>query len=109
MHQTSFLSPDQICPCALGLDWSPSHMMLVTNAFVSTLVPGMVETEFSVVRFRGDKDKADSVYKGLRPLDGSDIAETVVFVAGRPDHVNIAEMLVFPTNQAAATTVHRKP
>ncbi|KAF9410421.1 hypothetical protein BGZ94_001648 [Podila epigama] len=76
---------------------------------VSEINPGLVETEFSVIRFRGDKDKADSVYKGLEPLNGDDIAETVVFVAGRPAHVNIAEMLVFPTNQAAATNVYRKP
>ncbi|OAQ36099.1 NAD(P)-binding protein [Linnemannia elongata AG-77] len=76
---------------------------------ISEINPGMVETEFSVVRFKGDKSKADSVYKGVHPLDGNDIAETVIFVAGRPEHVNIAEMLVFPTNQAAATTVYRKP
>ncbi|KAG0018856.1 hypothetical protein BGZ81_010040 [Podila clonocystis] len=76
---------------------------------VSEINPGLVETEFSVVRFRGDKDKADSVYKGIEPLNGDDIAETVIFVAGRPAHVNIAEMLVFPTNQAAATNVYRKP
>ncbi|KAF9285535.1 hypothetical protein BGZ74_001460 [Mortierella antarctica] len=76
---------------------------------VSEINPGLVETEFSVIRFRGDKDKADSVYKGMEPLNGDDIAETVIFVAGRPAHVNIAEMLVFPTNQAAATNVYRKP
>ncbi|KAF9398171.1 hypothetical protein BGX21_008090 [Mortierella sp. AD011] len=75
---------------------------------ISEINPGMVETEFSVVRFRGDKGKADSVYKGLQPLNGDDIAETVIFVANRPEHANIAEMLVFPTNQAAATTVYRK-
>jgi NADP-dependent 3-hydroxy acid dehydrogenase YdfG len=76
---------------------------------VSEVNPGLVETEFSVIRFRGDKEKADNVYKGLIPLNGDDIAETVIFVAGRPEHVNIAEMLVFPTNQAAATSVYRKP
>ncbi|KAF9366706.1 hypothetical protein BGX34_009544 [Mortierella sp. NVP85] len=76
---------------------------------VSEVNPGLVETEFSVVRFRGDKEKADNVYKGLTPLNSDDIAETVIFIAGRPEHVNIAEMLVFPTNQAAATNVYRKP
>ena len=76
---------------------------------VSSIDPGLVETEFSVVRFRGDKLRADAVYKGLRPLTGVDIAETVVFVAGRPPHVQIASMVVFPTNQAAATTVYRAP
>ncbi|KAF9272846.1 hypothetical protein BGZ68_002045 [Mortierella alpina] len=85
------------------------HETIDTAIRVSEINPGLVETEFSVVRFRGDKEKADSVYKGLVPLNADDIAETVLFVAGRPDHVNIAEMLVFPTNQAAATSVYRKP
>ncbi|KAK3825296.1 MAG: hypothetical protein J3Q66DRAFT_308683 [Benniella sp.] len=76
---------------------------------VSEVNPGLVETEFSVIRFRGDKEKADNVYKGLTPLNSDDIAETVIFIAGRPEHVNIAEMLVFPTNQAGATNVYRQP
>ncbi|KAF9346359.1 hypothetical protein BGX26_002151 [Mortierella sp. AD094] len=85
------------------------HETVDTAIRVSEINPGLVETEFSVVRFRGNKDKADAVYKGIDPLTGDDIAETVIFVAGRPEHVNIAEMLVFPTNQAAATNVYRKP
>lgn len=80
-----------------------------TDIRISEINPGMVETEFSVVRFKGDQGKANAVYQGVEPLTGNDIAETVVFVAGRPAHVNIAEMLVFPTHQAAATTVYRKP
>lgn len=74
---------------------------------VSQICPGLVNTEFSTVRFYGDKDKADSVYKGMQPLVAQDIAEIIVFTAGRPPHVNIADSLVFPTAQADATTVHR--
>jgi NADP-dependent 3-hydroxy acid dehydrogenase YdfG len=75
---------------------------------ISEIKPGMVQTEFSVVRFKGDVDRAAQVYQGMEPLTPQDIAETVVFVASRPPHVNIADMLVFPTSQAAATTVHRQ-
>jgi 3-hydroxy acid dehydrogenase/malonic semialdehyde reductase len=75
---------------------------------VSSVDPGMVETEFSEVRFRGDKAMAQAVYKGFSPLKASDIAETVVFVATRPAHVNIDEIIIMPTDQANATKVHRK-
>ncbi|KAG1464676.1 hypothetical protein G6F56_005032 [Rhizopus delemar] len=76
---------------------------------VSQICPGMVNTEFSTVRFRGDKDQADNVYKGLQPLVADDIAELIVFTAGRPAHVNIQDMLVFPVNQADSKTVYRQP
>ncbi|KAI7907040.1 uncharacterized protein BX663DRAFT_465426 [Cokeromyces recurvatus] len=83
--------------------------LIDTPIRVSQVSPGLVNTEFSTVRFRGDKEKADNVYKGLDPLVGQDIAELVVFTASRPPHVNICDMLVFPTAQAAATTVYRRP
>lgn len=68
----------------------------------------MVETEFSIVRFGGDKGRADLVYKGVDPLKAIDIAECVAFAASRPSNVQVASMIVFATNQAAATTVFRK-
>ena len=75
---------------------------------VSTVDPGMVETEFSIVRYHGDKDSADAVYKGMNPLHAEDIAEAVLFVVSRPVHVQIAEMLILPADQASAMVVHRK-
>ena len=63
--------------------------------------PGQVETEFSLVRFQGDKEKADAVYKGVTPLTGEDIAEMIVFAAGRPENVVVADMLVFPNHQVS--------
>lgn len=77
------------------------------NIKVSTVDPGLVETEFSQVRFYGDKERAKNVYKGLKPLHGDDIAETVIFCASRPPHVNINEIIVMPSAQAAATIIHR--
>ncbi|KAI7867923.1 hypothetical protein BDF14DRAFT_1797358 [Spinellus fusiger] len=75
---------------------------------VSQIAPGMVKTEFSTIRFGGDQTKADDVYKGIEPLTAYDIAELVVFTASRPSHVNIADLLVFPSAQADAITVCRQ-
>lgn len=79
-----------------------------TSINVSSVEPGMVETEFSVVRFRGDQLKADNVYKGMQPLTAQDIAETIIFIAGRPPHVQIGNMTIFPSAQAAVHIVSRK-
>lgn len=81
--------------------------MLPHNIKVSSIAPGMVETEFSIVRFKGDKDKADQVYNGFTPLYAEDIADTVEFIATRPAHVNINDILIMPTAQASARDVVR--
>ncbi len=75
---------------------------------VTNIKPGLVETNFSVVRFRGDKEKADNVYKGIVPLTGKDIAEVAWFAASAPDYMQIAEVLVMPTNQASGTLTYKK-
>jgi len=75
---------------------------------VTSIAPGMVETEFSLVRFKGDKARADKVYEGLIPLNASDVADAVWFALSRPAHVNINDMLIMPTAQAAIATVVRK-
>lgn len=78
-----------------------------TKIRVSMVSPGLVETEFSNVRFSGDDDRANSVYKGMQPLTANDIAEIVVFVANRPDHVNILDSIIMPVAQSSAQMVHR--
>ncbi len=75
---------------------------------VSTVDPGMVETEFSEVRFRGDKERAKKVYTGIKPLTPDDIAEAILFCCTRPPHVNIHQLRIMPTAQASATIAHRK-
>lgn len=75
---------------------------------VSEICPGLVETEFSNVRFAGDADRAAAVYRGMEPLRADDIAEIIAFVATRPPHVDIDEVVVRPLDQATAMTVHRR-
>lgn len=81
--------------------------LLGTPIRVSTVDPGMVETEFSVVRFRGDRQRAAKVYEGLKPLSPEDIADIVLWVVSRPPHVDITEVVVMPTAQSSATLAHR--
>jgi len=81
---------------------------LENNIRVTNIAPGLVETEFSEVRFNGDKDKAKNVYNGIEPLTGEDIADLVLFAATRKSHVNINEIVVTPTAQASVYQVYRK-
>lgn len=74
---------------------------------VSTVDPGLVETEFSVVRFHGDQARADDVYAGMTPLTGADVADAVVYCATRPPHVNLSEIILMPVAQSSASMVHR--
>lgn len=75
---------------------------------VTTIEPGMVETEFSVVRFRGDSERAHKVYQGMTPMTADDVADAVLFCLTRPAHVNISELVMLATDQAAAATVYRR-
>lgn len=80
--------------------------LLGTGVRVTNIEPGMVESEFSVVRL-GDQNKADAVYKGMTPLTPEDLADTISWCINRPAHVNIQELVIFPTDQAAVGKVHR--
>lgn len=79
-----------------------------TAVRVTNVKPGLVETNFSVVRFHGDKERADNVYKGIQPLTGDDIADVVLYAANAPEHVQIAEVLVLATHQANGNTIVRE-
>ncbi|ESA34593.1 short-chain dehydrogenase [Leptolyngbya sp. Heron Island J] len=81
--------------------------LLGTPVRVTNIEPGLVETEFSNVRFRGDDTKAKSVYTGMTPLTPDDIADTILFAVTRPAHVNISEIFVMPTDQSSVAHVHR--
>jgi len=81
---------------------------LNTKIRVSTVDPGLVNTEFSLVRFHGDDARAQNVYKGIQPLSGDDIADAVLYCVSRPGHVQIAEIIIFPTAQKASNIVSRE-
>jgi NADP-dependent 3-hydroxy acid dehydrogenase YdfG len=85
------------------------HELFGTGIRVGTIDPGLAETEFSVVRFKGDRKKADDVYAGMNPLGAGDIAEIMVWVASRPPHVNIDEIMVKPTDQVEMGKIFRRP
>jgi len=76
---------------------------------VTEIAPGMVETEFSLVRFKGDRERAAAVYQGMQPLTGADVADCIVWAVTRPPHVNIDELVVRPIAQATTRDVARKP
>ncbi|NJL62725.1 MAG: SDR family oxidoreductase [Methylacidiphilales bacterium] len=82
--------------------------LIGTQVRVTSVDPGMVETEFSNVRFHGDNQRADQVYQGLTPLTPDDVADVIFFCATRPAHVNINEVILMPVDQASATLVNRK-
>ncbi len=83
--------------------------LIDTPLRVIEIQPGQVETEFSIVRYRGDAEKAKAVYAGAEPLVAEDIAELIVFAASRRANTVVAETLVFPTHQASASHVYKKP
>lgn len=98
------------CASKFAVDALSQGMRMDLNQYgirVGQINPGLVETEFSQVRFKGDEERAANVYKGLQPLTPEDIAEVIVFMATRPAHVNIADLMILPTAQASATIVKR--
>lgn len=98
------------CASKFAVDALTKGMRIDLNAHgikVTGIHPGMVETEFSLVRFKGDTEKAANVYKGLEALRGEDIADLILFAVTRPAHVVVADLVVLPTAQASATVVKR--
>lgn len=81
--------------------------LLPHNIKVSVVSPGAADTEFSLVRFKWDKEKADAVYEGYQPLQAEDVANTIYFIATQPQHVNIEEIFMLPTAQATANIIHK--
>ncbi|MEL6305446.1 MAG: SDR family NAD(P)-dependent oxidoreductase [Bacteroidota bacterium] len=98
------------CASKHAVDAINKGMRLDLNAYgirVGAINPGLVETEFSKVRFKGDEERADTVYRGYQPLKPEDIADLVHFTISRPAHVNLVDLTVMPTAQASSTLIHK--
>ena len=109
--QEVYLNGNVYCASKHAVDALNKGMRMDLNQSgvkVSAINPGLVETEFSEVRFKGDKEKAAKVYQGFSPLQAKDIAETILFIITRPAHVNIADVLILPSAQASATLVNKQ-
>ena len=99
------------CASKYAVDAITKAMQVDLNKFnikVSSVNPGLVETEFALVRFKGDKEKANLVYDGIKPLTPNDVAEVIYFIINRPDNVNISDITIFPKNQASSTVINRQ-
>lgn len=99
------------CASKHAVDAINNGMRMDLNKFgikVSSINPGLVETEFSEVRFKGDTERAENVYKGFSPLKAQDIAEIILFALSRPAHVNISDLIVMPTAQASSTIINKQ-
>ena len=99
------------CASKFAVDALSEGMLLDLNPFgikVTAIHPGLVETEFSLVRFKGDAERAANVYRGFQPLTAEDVAEVILFAVTRPAHVNISDLVLLPTAQASATVVNKE-
>lgn len=99
------------CATKHAVDALTKSMLIDLNPYgirVGAVHPGMVETEFSEVRFKGDADRAANVYKGVHALSAEDVADVIHFVVSRPYHINISDLVILPTDQASATVVNRR-
>ena len=95
-------------PASSAISQAMRADLLASGVKVSEIRPGMVETEFSLVRFHGDRERADRVYDGVTPLTGDDIAEAIAWAAQLPAHMNVNEMVLMPSQQAGAYYTYRK-
>ena len=107
----AYLNGNVYCATKFAVDALTKSMridMLAHGIRVTSVCPGMAETEFSIVRYHGDKERAKNVYKGIIPLSAQDIAEVIYFAACRPAHVNISDIVVTPLAQASTNYIVRK-